>query len=84
MDKDAVVTDKELKEHAIRKLRKVNDKLFWRILWICFLYDLDAVMDDIKDEQVEEVKSFYKKDLLYELKVSKLKKEGEKEDVFIR
>ena len=84
MDKDAVVTDKELKEHAIRKLREVNDKLFWRILWICFLYDLDAVMDDIKDEQVEEVKSFYKKDLLYELKVSKLKKEGEKEDVFIR
>lgn len=84
MDKDTVVTDKELKEHAIRKLREVNDKLFWRILWICFLYDLDAVMDDIKDEQVEEVKSFYKKDLLYELKVSKLKKEGEKEDVFIR
>lgn len=84
MDKDAVVTDKELKEHAIRKLREVNDKLFWRILWICFLYDLDAVMDDIKDEQVEEVKSFYKKDLLYELKVSKLKKEGGKEDVFIR
>lgn len=84
MDKDAVVTDKELKEHAIRKLREVNDKLFWRILWICFLYDLDAVMGDIKDEQVEEVKSFYKKDLLYELKVSKLKKEGGKEDVFIR
>lgn len=84
MDKDTVVTDKELKEHAIRKLREVNDKLFWRILWICFLYDLDAVMGDIKDEQVEEVKSFYKKDLLYELKVSKLKKEGGKEDVFIR
>lgn len=33
MDKDTVVTDKELKEHAIRNLRKVNDKLFfWRIL----------------------------------------------------
>lgn len=78
MDKYSSVTDKELKEHAIRKLREANDELFWRIIWTCFLYDHDSVMEYIKDEQVEEVKSFYKKDLLYELKVSKLKREGRK------
>lgn len=74
MNKDTSVTDKELKEHAIKKLREINDELFWRIIWTCFLYDPDSVMEYIKDEQVEEVKSLYKKDLLYELKVSKLEK----------
>lgn len=80
MDKDAVVTDKELKEYTIRKLEEANDELFWRIFWICFLYDSDSVINLIKDEQVEEVKSFYKKGLLYELKVSKLEKEGEENE----
>lgn len=80
MDKDAVVTDKELKEYAIRKLEEANDELFWRVFWIYFLYNSDSVINFIKDEQVEEVKSFYKKCLLYELKVSKLEKEGEENE----
>ena len=41
---------------------------------------ITTVMKFIKDEQVEEVKSFYKKFLLYDLKVSKLEKEGEENE----
>lgn len=74
MNKDTSVTDKELKEYAIRNLRKIDDELFWRIIWTFSLYDPDSIMEHIKGEQVEEVKSICKKDLLYELKVSKLEK----------
>lgn len=80
MDKDAVVTDKDIREFANKKLAEAPDELFWRILWLLFLFDSCTVMDYIKDEQVEEVKSFYKKDLLYELKVSKLKGEQKKNE----
>lgn len=76
MDKYSAVTDKVLKEYAIRKLGEADDELFWRLIWIYFLYDSDSVMDFIKDEQMEEAKEFYKKCLLYELKRGKLKKEG--------
>ena len=80
MDKYSAVTDKVLKEYAIRKLGEANDELFWRIIWTCFLYDSVLVMNFIKDVQVEEAKEFYKKSLLYELKVSKLEKEREENE----
>lgn len=68
MDKDAVVTDKDIREFANKKLAEAPDELFWRILWLLFLFDSCTVMDYIKDEQVEEVKSFYKKRFIVRVK----------------
>ena len=67
MDKDAVVTDKEVREFANKKFAEVPDELFWRILWLLFLFDSGAVLDDITDKQVQDIKFFYREALLSEL-----------------
>lgn len=67
MDKDAVVTDKEVREFANKKFAEAPDELFWRILWLLFLFDSDTVLDYVTDKQVQDIKAFYREALLSEL-----------------
>lgn len=66
MDKDARVTDKEVREFTNKKFAEAPDELFWRVLWLLFLFDSNTVLDYVTDKQVQDIKAFCREALLSE------------------
>ena len=66
MDKEILLTDQDIREFVNKKFAEAPDELFWRILWLLFLFDSDTVLDYVTDKQVQDIKAFYREALLSE------------------